>query len=407
MQYEISLNIQTEYSKLNSVIVHRPGAEIDRLTPENKFELLFEDIPFLSKMQDEHDNFVACLKNNEINVLYFNELLTQILEIPNVRKSIIAKVCSLEQVNSLSEILLSSFTISELSEILITGVSTYELYEKTGILFNNEELSNDFLLLNPCPNTYFTRDPAAIVGNQIVSTKMHFQARIRETILFLEIFKNHPIFKNPKFVFGDSLLEDRPYCIEGGDIIILNSEAIAVGCSQRTRSHAISKLAKNLFASGIVQRVYEIFIPSERAYMHLDTVFTVINEGIVMAYPNVMEEIKEIKKYIPQYYENEIYAISSREKRSFNQILTEEFGSLKVIKTGDNNPRFASREQLADGTNVFAIAPSMVITYDRNIHSNKALEKNGINVIKIEGSELVRGLGGPRCMTMPLNRINL
>ncbi len=398
-----SLKIQSEYDQLNCVIVHRPGSEIDRLTPDNKIDLLFEDVPFLSKMQDEHDNFVECIKSNGVEVLYFKDLLTDILELSNVRNTLINRVCSLNHVPSLGEYL-SSFEPITLADIFISGLTSNELYEKSGLSFNNNDPSNDILLLDPCPNAYFTRDPAAIIGNQIVSTKMHFQARIRETILFLEIFKNHPFFKNSEFVYGNTILEDRPFCIEGGDIIILNKDAIAVGCSQRTSSHAIAKLAKNLFKLGTVQRVYEIIIPSERSYMHLDTVFTVIDKGIVMAYPNVMEQIKEIKKYIPQYFDNEVFAVPTREKRPFNNILGDEFGSIKVIHTGDNNPRYASREQLADGTNVFAIAPSKVITYDRNIHSNRALERKGIEVITIEGSELVRGLGGPRCMTLPLNR---
>lgn len=400
---EISLKIQSEYDHLNCVIVHRPGTEIDRLTPDNKIDLLFEDVPYLSKMQDEHDKFVDCIKSNGVEVLYFKDLLNHILEFSNVKNTLIDRVCSLAQVPSLSEYL-KSFDATILSEILISGLSSNELSDLSGVSFNNNDPSNDILLLDPCPNAYFTRDPAAIIGNQIVSTKMHFQARIRETLLFLEIFKNHPAFVNSKFVYGDTILEDRPYCIEGGDIIILNKDAIAVGRSQRTTSHAIAKLAKNLFKAGTIQRVYEIFIPSERAYMHLDTVFTVIDKGIVMAYPNVMEKIKEIKKYIPQYFDNEVYAVPTREIRSFNHILGDEFGCIKVIHTGNNNPRYASREQLADGTNVFAIAPSKVITYDRNIHTNKALEEKGIDVITIEGSELVRGLGGPRCMTMPLNR---
>jgi len=234
---------------------------------------------------------------------------------------------------------------------------------------------------------------------------MQYLARIRESLIVREIFRKHPLLRQNRIIYGDCEGEDRPYTIEGGDIIIRTENAIAVGCSERTRGESIRILAEKLFREGRAQRVYEISIPSRRAYMHLDTVFTIVDNGVVVAYPDAMSEIKAIKRYEPYVIsQDKIIAFPFDEARSFNRILEEEFGSLRVIHTGNNNYRYAAREQLADGTNVFALKPSTVVTYNRNTHTNQALEDAGIRVLQIEGSELVRGLGGPRCMTMPIER---
>lgn len=398
------LNIRSEYGKLRSVIMHRPDSEIDRLTPDNKSTLLFEDIPFLDKMQMEHDAFVNLLRSEGIEVLLVHNLLVDILNDSEIRQRLVTMACNSNQQASLAASLMAHYSVTELSRLLIGGLTASELEDKSGLKLGTTKKEDDIFLLDPIPNSYFTRDPAAVIGSNLISCKMHFPARIRETLILREIFSHHPLFVGNKCAYGQELIEDRPFTIEGGDIIVLSDKAIAVGCSQRTRSESISKLAKNLFLKGIVQRVYQINIPAERAYMHLDTVFTVVDEGIVIAYPNVMKDVIEVIRYEPMTIANTIHAFPIVENRNFNSILRDEFGHLKVIHTGNNNHRYASREQLADGTNVFAIAPSKVITYDRNIHTNNALKSLGVDVQTIEGSELVRGLGGPRCMTLPIIR---
>ncbi|MBK9017970.1 MAG: arginine deiminase [Saprospiraceae bacterium] len=328
--------------------------------------------------------------------MLLDDLLLDILGNESVLKKLVPMVCSANLQQSLSNVLLDNFSIKEIKEILLSGLTASELFEHTGLRLGSTDNRDDIFILDPCPNAYFTRDPAAVLGHTIVSSKMSFYPRVRETLIFKEIFTHHPLFKNSKFSFGKSLEEDRPFCIEGGDIIVLNEKAIAVGCSQRTRSEAIAKLAKNLFKEGIIQRVYEVNIPAERAYMHLDTVFTIVDNGLVVAYPDVMEDVKEIRRYEPMYiHRNEVIVFPISENRTFNLILEEEFGPSRGSHTGNNNRRYASREQLADGTNVFAIAPGVVVTYDRNVHTNKALNDVGVKTLQIEGSELVRGLGGP------------
>ncbi len=401
----IRLRVTSEHGMLQSVLVHRPGAEIDLLDPANKDRLLFEDIPFLRKMQLEHDAFCTLLRDQSIEVVYLEALLSDLLADESARTRIVEQVCSAGGQQSLARVLLDHFSPTEMATRLFTGLKVGEISSRAGGSMIGDG-GSDFFVLEPIPNAYFTRDPAAVVGDGWIACKAHFETRVRETVLMRLVAELHPRFAGTEILFGARAEEDRPFTIEGGDIHVLSRDAVMIGVSQRTRSETVALLARKLFAAGKIQRVYEVEIPSDRRYMHLDTVFTIISQGVVVVYPDVIDRVEHIRRYEPVLTsDGELLAKPIRESRKLHTLLGDEFASpLTVVNTGGNDVRYSAREQGADGTNVFAIAPGRVISYDRNMHTNAAMRSLGIEVLEIEGSELVRGLGGPRCMALPLRR---
>jgi arginine deiminase len=396
--------VVSEHGVLQAALVHRPGAEIDLLDPLNKERLLFEDIPFLRKMQLEHDAFCMLMREQGIEVIYLDTLLRDLLADEGARGQIMRQVCAAAGQPGLARLLLDHVGSDDLLRLLFAGVRAGELQARGVAAMGGQ--GSDHVLLEPIPNAYFTRDPAAVVGDGLVACKAHFDTRVRETVLMRLVAELHPRFTGTDILFGVREDEDRPFTIEGGDIHVLGGQTVLIGSSQRTRSETVGLLARKLFQGGKVQRVYEVEIPSDRRYMHLDTVFTIIARGVIVVYPDVIDRIDTIRRYEPVLTsDGELTAQAFRETRKFHTLLADEFGTpLTVVNTGGNDARYASREQGADGTNVFAIAPGRVISYDRNMHTNAAMRSLGIEVLEIEGSELVRGLGGPRCMALPLKR---
>jgi len=405
----MQIQIDNEYDKLEAVLVNRPGHEIERLTHENMRRFLFEDVPYLRRLQDEHDAFVEAMRAHDVTVYYLRDLLTEVLAKEPVRAELMERVCRAAGVPAIFEDLtgLKHWSLDETVDVLFAGITGAEFHERSGRRIATDSDEPNFLL-PPIPNAYFSRDPAVVVRDAVISSKMHYRERVRETLLVRAVLENHHEFMENAITYGGTSepTEDRPYTIEGGDVIILSKDAVLIGASERTRSETIELLADKCFRFGRVQRVYEIAIPAERSFMHLDTVFTVVDRGMVLWFAEVMENIARMHRYEPVETDDGIAAKRVTEERSFLDILAEEFDKeVTIIDTAGGHKHYASREQRSDATNALALAPRLAVTYDRNERTMAALEDHGVTCVGIDDSELVRGLGGPRCMTMPLRRV--
>ena len=403
----MNLRLYTEFGTLKRVIMHRPGWEIERLTPQNTSELLFEDVPFLESMQKEHDEYTNLIKNvTDAKVYRLRQLLLDILVDQNLKNTILKDALAQAGQQEISEDIISTYSTAEIINLLISGLRINEIKRKIPNFKNSKFEDHDYLIY-PSPNLYFMRDPAAVIQNGVISSNMKYSGRQFESHILKLIFTNHPEFKNNfnEIFPGDSDSSSCP-TIEGGDVIVISPKVLAIGCSERTESRAIQNVAKNVLAEKTVERVYEVKLPSKRNFMHLDTVFSIIDENLIVTYPEAMDTLLETFVYRLDSVtdNNEIKIHRESIKKSLISILQLEIPHLEVVKTGYGHPDFASREQWYDGANVFAIGPRRVISYDRNRLTNRALRDNGVEVLEINSSELSRGLGGPRCMAMPIER---
>ena len=406
----MKLKLNTEFGTLTRVIMHRPGWEIERLTPQNSSELLFEDVPFLEKMQKEHDEFTTLIKNvTDAKVYRLRQLLLDILTDQELKNSILKDALRQVGHTELSEDIVSNYSTAEIINILISGIRVDEVKRKLP-KFKSKKLKEYDYLVFPSPNLYFMRDPAAIVQTGVISSNMKFSGRQFESHIIKLIFTNHPEFKEH---YSEVFPRDnsKKFCptIEGGDVMVVSPKVLVIGCSERTQSEAIQLVAKQVLAEGSVERVYEVKLPSKRNYMHLDTVFSIIDENLIVTYREAMDYLKETFIYrFGSVDENKNVKIHRESiKKSLISILQMEVPHMEVVETGYGHPDYASKEQWYDGANVFAIGPRRVVSYDRNKLTNRALRDKGVEVLEINSSELSRGLGGPRCMTMPIERKNI
>ncbi|RKX92987.1 MAG: arginine deiminase [Spirochaetes bacterium] len=406
MSEQLSYNVQSEVGKLEAVLLHRPGKELERLIPQYLEELLFDDIPWLGKMQEEHDLFADVLRKRGCEVYYYDKLLADILQQDQVKNELIAEMTEFTGITKLKEseaILeyLHAGNAEALAEIFITGLHKNEINYREESRSLSYYITDDYpFYINPIPNLYFTRDPGAVIGRGISINSMKTTARNRETMILSYINRYHEgIDSNSAPLWYDYQYSD---AIEGGDILVLSDKAVAIGCSARTSPEAIEKITENLFRNGSgIKEVVVIQVPFKRAYMHLDTVFTMLDVDKFTIFPGVENELK-IFSITPS--SGGSLKISPKESlvASLNDALGRD--DIKILQSGGGDKITAAREQWNDSTNTLAIAPGVVVTYRRNQASNETLRKNGVEVVEIEGSELVRGRGGPRCMSMPLRR---
>ena len=405
---ESSFCVSSEVGKLKRVMLHRPGKELERLTIDNKDELLFDDILWVEEAQKEHDAFADILRDNGVEVVYFRNCLSHVLRDEEVRDSLLDDALSLEAIDlplltALKSVLMLE-SPGDLAEILIAGLTKKEALEFLGpcsSLLLRTMFDRDFLI-RPLPNLYFQRDPFSFVKNGVILSVMNYEARRKEPLYAKYIFKNHPYFKNIEILFGEHPRDTYPYNIEGGDILVLSGSVVAIGVSQRTAAGALQIVGKNLAEKAGITTVLAVDIPKTRSAMHLDTVFTMVDKDAFTIYPEVKDYIR---LWELQYSPNgEISSI--QEHQNLGDCLKKTLGldNVRFIETGGGDPVAAARDQWNDGTNTLAIAPGVVVTYRRNVTSNRVLQENGIKVFEIKGGELGRGRGGPRCMSMPMMR---
>ena len=400
------LHNTSEIGRLRKVMLHCPGRELENLMPEYLERLLFDDIPYLKVAQAEHDAFAGCLRDNGAEVVYLRDLVAETIVEPEVRQELVEQFLDEAEITGhrIREILRDYFAImsdEHLVDAMMAGVRKSDVRGfETGKLSDYLSFrSDDYpFIIDPMPNLYFTRDPFATIGTGVSLHRMHTVTRNRETLFGKFIFQYHPLYKDaPKWYDrGESS------SLEGGDILILSPEVIAVGISQRTEEDSIDKFAHTVLSiSQTFKKILAFDIPKTRSFMHLDTVFTMVDRDKFTVHPNILSEITV---FVMELVDGRVRI--QEEQGRLEDILKEHLGldHVTLIECGRGSEVDAAREQWNDGSNTLAIAPGEVVVYSRNYVTNRSLEEAGIKVHTIPSAELSRGRGGPRCMSMPLWR---
>ncbi|MDX6367476.1 MAG: arginine deiminase [Nocardioidaceae bacterium] len=397
------LGADSEVGRLRTVMLHRPGPELKRLTPRNNDSLLFDGIPWVARAQDEHDAFAAALRDRGVEVLYLVELLTEALEDPVARVQAISQVtATLRLGDTLRRYLtgwLEVLSPEELAAAITAGVRNDEVRGGFGLV--TSLLPRDDFLLDPLPNLLFTRDSSVWLPDRVAITSLAMPARARETQLTELIYTFHPRFAGVRRLHG----WQREH-VEGGDVLLLAPGVIAIGAGERTTPAGVERFARSVIAAELAHTVLAVPIAQERATMHLDTVCTMVDTDAIVMYPNIADTLAAHAVTCHEANDEEsLMQLDVADAEPFLVAAAKAMGidTLRQIDTG-LDPVTAEREQWDDGNNTLAVAPRLAVAYERNIETNQRLVEAGIDVIAISGSELGSGRGGPRCMSCPISR---
>ncbi|MFD1504060.1 arginine deiminase [Georgenia yuyongxinii] len=401
-----TLGVASEVARLRQVILHRPGREMTRLTPQNKDELLFDDLLWLPRAQEEHDEFAAVLAAAGVEVLFLTDLLREILAVPEARRYVVDHTFGVRlhgpSAAPVLRAMAEAMDDAELTDVLIGGMTKREMLERTveprSIVLAS--LGLDDLVLPPLPNHLFTRDTSSWVYDGVAVNSMRMPARVRESVHLEAIYRWHPRFAGSAHHRWSAPLADAITTVEGGDVLVLGDGAVLVGMGERSTPQGVDLFASRLFAAGAADRVVTLSMPKARAFMHLDTVMTMVDErsfikyaGLGMLPSATLTPTGDGLRVVPH------------EPEHMHGVIAEAMGvtGLRILAP-EQDVHSAAREQWGDGCNALAIAPGVVITYDRNATANAYLQDLGIDVRVVPGGELGRGRGGPHCMSCPTIR---
>jgi arginine deiminase len=397
---DIVLGSNSEVGRLRSVILHRPGPELQRLTPRNNDKLLFDGLPWVTRAQEEHDAFAALLRSRGVEVMLLADLLTEALQSGAARMHGIAAAVDARRLGhplaqELSEYL-RGLEPAALAHVLMAGMTFTELpFSKSAELSLVRRMHHgaDFVI-DPLPNLLFTRDSSFWIGPRVAITSLALPARARETSLTDIVYAHHPRFRGVRRAY-----ESHTAPVEGGDVLLLSPGVVAVGVGERTTPAGAEALARSLFDDDLAHTVLAVPIAQERAQMHLDTVCTMVDTDAVVMYPNVVDTLSAFT--IKRIADGVVIADAAPFVEAAANAM--EISKLRVIDTG-LDPITAEREQWDDGNNTLALAPGVVVAFERNVETNSRLEDFGIEVLPIAACELGTGRGGPRCMSCPAAR---